>query len=118
MTTRYPGPEIREARRAPLIVSGLVEQLVVLASGSSISVADVRGALGGLGGAEAEEPLSDGDYRLASAVKKAERLAIQRALTRTRGNVSLAARLLGVVRRTLYNKLEEHGLKGWKPPSG
>ena len=98
-------------------LENVVEQLVVLASGSSISVADVRGALGGLGGAEAEEPLSDGDYRLASAVKKAERLAIQRALTRTRGNVSLAARLLGVVRRTLYNKLEEHGLKGWKPPN-
>jgi len=98
-------------------LENVVEQLVVLATGSTITVADVRGALGDLGGGEAEEPRSDGDYTLASAVKKAERVAIQRALTRTRGNVSLAARLLGVVRRTLYNKLEEHGLKGWKPPN-
>jgi DNA-binding NtrC family response regulator len=98
-------------------LENVVEQLVVLATGSTITVADVRGALGDLGGGEAEEPRSDGDYTLASAVKKAERVAIQRALTRTRGNVSLAARLLGVVRRTLYNKLDEHGLKGWKPPN-
>jgi two-component system, NtrC family, response regulator AtoC len=98
-------------------LENVVEQLVVLTSGATISPTDVRGALSSLGNDESEEPHGDGDYTLASAVRKAERSAILRALTQTRGNISLAARLLGVVRRTLYNKLEEHRLKGWKPPN-
>ncbi|MDC0713470.1 sigma-54 dependent transcriptional regulator [Stigmatella sp. ncwal1] len=39
-----------------------------------------------------------------------ERQALLDALQRARDNRTLAARLLGVSRRTLYNKLEEHGL--------
>ena len=42
--------------------------------------------------------------------KEAEREALQLALQRANNNRTLAARLLGVSRRTLYNKLEEHGL--------
>ncbi|TMA30438.1 MAG: hypothetical protein E6J88_05780, partial [Deltaproteobacteria bacterium] len=41
----------------------------------------------------------------------AEREALQEALTRAGDNRSLAARLLGISRRTLYSKLAEHGLK-------
>jgi two-component system, NtrC family, response regulator AtoC len=99
-------------------LENVVEQLVVLAGGSTISPADVRGALSSLGRGEAEELQSEGEYALAPQVRKAERTAILRALQKARGNRALAARLLGVVRRTLYNKLEEHGLKEWKPPSG
>lgn len=36
--------------------------------------------------------------------------AIERALRHAKGNRTLAARLLGVGRATLYVKLEEHGL--------
>lgn len=39
-----------------------------------------------------------------------ERDEILNALTRAADNRALAARLLGVSRRTLYNKLREHGL--------
>jgi DNA-binding NtrC family response regulator len=44
------------------------------------------------------------------SVRIAERQAIEHALRHAKGNRSLAARLLGVGRTTLYAKLEEHGL--------
>jgi two-component system, NtrC family, response regulator AtoC len=43
-------------------------------------------------------------------VRAAEKRALERALTVAKHNRSLAARLLGVSRSTLYAKLEEHGL--------
>jgi two-component system response regulator AtoC len=52
-----------------------------------------------------EEELSLG-YHL----RRSEREALDAALVRARNNRTLAARLLGVSRRTLYTKLEEHGL--------
>jgi two-component system response regulator AtoC len=42
--------------------------------------------------------------------KEAERAALEAALARAGNNRTLAARLLGISRRTLYNKLEEYGL--------
>jgi two-component system response regulator AtoC len=55
------------------------------------------------GGSEEELSL---DYHL----RRSEREALDAALVRARNNRTLAARLLGVSRRTLYTKLEEHGL--------
>lgn len=43
-------------------------------------------------------------------VRRTEFRAITKALHYAKGNRALAARLLGVSRRTLYTKLEEHGL--------
>jgi len=51
------------------------------------------------------EPSSLDAQRLA-----AEKEALTSALQRAENNRSLAARLLGISRRTLYNKLEAHGL--------
>ena len=45
-----------------------------------------------------------------------ERELILQALERARGNKSLAARLLGLTRRTLYSRMERHGLR--KPGEG
>ena len=42
--------------------------------------------------------------------KEMEKQALVDALERAGDNRTLAARLLGISRRTLYNKLEEHGL--------
>jgi two-component system response regulator AtoC len=42
--------------------------------------------------------------------KDAERAAVREALGKAKGNRTLAARLLGVSRRTLYNKLDELGI--------
>ena len=55
---------------------------------------------------QADEPL----LALADEVRAAERGALVRALKRADNNRSLAARLLGVSRPTLYKKLKEHGL--------
>ncbi len=49
-------------------------------------------------------------YDLRSARARAERDVIQRALVRSDGRLSAAARLLGVSRPTLYTLLEAHGL--------
>jgi len=47
---------------------------------------------------------------LDEAVRRAEKQALERALAKANGNRTVAARILGVSRRTLYNKLSEHGL--------
>ena len=58
-------------------------------------------------GAPAEE---EGDLDLRAARMRAERDAIERALARSGGSLSAAARLLGISRPTLYGLLETHGL--------
>jgi transcriptional regulator with PAS, ATPase and Fis domain len=55
---------------------------------------------------EAEEPLERGDLRAA-----AERTALLQALDQSRGNLSDAARSLGVARSTLYRMLARHDLR-------
>jgi two-component system response regulator AtoC len=101
-------------------LENFIERLVVLANGPRLSAADVRGALGHKGGplgfAEASglSPKVDLDSSaldLEHALKKAEKNAIERALRNASGNKNVAARLLGISRRSLYYKLEEHGLK-------
>ena len=47
---------------------------------------------------------------LREEVRRAEERALLKALHHAKGNRALAARLLGVSRRTMYTKLEEHGL--------
>jgi two-component system response regulator AtoC len=44
-------------------------------------------------------------------LRRTEHRAITKALASAKGNRALAARLLGVSRRTLYTKLEEHGIE-------
>jgi two-component system response regulator AtoC len=63
-------------------------------------------------------PPSPGAQELLSAVRplredlrRAELRSITKALHSAKGNRALAARLLGISRRTLYTKLEEHGIE-------
>ncbi len=47
---------------------------------------------------------------LESALKKAERHALEKALRHAGGNRDAAARLLGISRRALFYKLREHDI--------
>ncbi|MBL8917515.1 MAG: sigma-54-dependent Fis family transcriptional regulator [Myxococcaceae bacterium] len=98
-------------------LQNFLERLVVLASSDELSDADVQRELGRAGaptaGAvtppSATPPSAPGS--LDEKRKDAERSAVQQALDQAKGNRALAARLLGVSRRTLYYKLEALGLK-------
>jgi len=83
-----------------------------------ISARDVSRELGSKGGPLVTDPVAAVPARaessvidLGTALRRAERRALEKALDRAQGNRTVAARLLGISRRALYYKLEEHGLE-------
>jgi len=62
----------------------------------------------GMGGATVTVPLQD--VTLADALAEVERRMIAEALRKHKGNISRAARELGLTRRGLYLKLERHSM--------
>ncbi|MHA7628218.1 sigma-54-dependent transcriptional regulator [Corallococcus sp. M7] len=97
-------------------LQNFLERLVVLSDGPALTGEDVARELSrqpGLAPPPVAAPLppSPSDsVTLESRRKDVEKQALVDALKRSGDNRTLAARLLGVSRRTLYNKLEEHGL--------
>ncbi len=88
-----------------------IERLLVLAPPGDIDAAFVQAELRRVGIDEAGAAPDVGDAASLEARRRvAERAAVEEALAKARGNRSVAARLLGVSRRTLYNKLEALGL--------
>ena len=116
---RWPG-NVRQ-------LQNFVERLVVLARGT-ITADDVRREMSDHARFETqltsakpasspaapvpagESPAEAAPVPLDEAVRNAERDAIERALRHTKGNRTVAARILGVSRATLYAKLDEHGI--------
>jgi DNA-binding NtrC family response regulator len=102
-------------------LQNFVERLVVLADGNMIARADVERELSRVPGgarAHASSQASDRAQVSTSAVlsldsnrKETERQTLVKALSQAGNNRTRAARLLEVSRRTLYNKLREHGLE-------
>ncbi|MGE0354158.1 MAG: sigma-54-dependent transcriptional regulator [Gemmatimonadales bacterium] len=90
----YPWPgNVRELDHA-------IERAVLLARGDQVSAGDLN-----------LEPA----HRVATTLEdmpleEVERVLIQKALARHEGNVSLAARALGLSRSALYRRLQRHGL--------
>jgi DNA-binding NtrC family response regulator len=85
-----------------------IERLVVLGDGSIIRKDDVERELrsNALPGSSVIHDTSSLDAHR----REAEKEALENALSRAKNNRTLAARLLNVSRRTLYNKLKDHGL--------
>jgi DNA-binding NtrC family response regulator len=107
-TAEWPG-NVRE-------LHNFVERLVVFAEGS-IRRADVERELAARTRSAPSSPpsgvtpIGSASGSLDSQRMDAERAAVRDALSRARGNRTQAARLLGVSRRTLYNKLAELGIE-------
>jgi DNA-binding NtrC family response regulator len=83
-------------------LQSFIERLLLFSDGETVAKPDVERELG-------RQAAPAGDT-LDLRRRGAEKDAISDALSRAKGNRTLAARLLGVSRRTLYNKLAEHGL--------
>ena len=94
---RHPWPgNVRELEHA-------VERAVLMARGEQIAAEDLF-----LGSSARRD---SGQLYESMTLDEAERHLIQRALARCAGNVSEAARELGVSRSALYRRLQHHGLK-------
>ncbi len=95
---RWPWPgNVRE-------LENRMKRAVIMAEGKMVTAADLD--LHGAG----EDDGPGNVINLKAVRDAADRTAIRRALARTEGNISSAARLLGISRPTLYDLLKQHGL--------
>jgi two-component system, NtrC family, response regulator AtoC len=83
----------------------VIERMVVTAKDNSLSPKDLPKEI-----REAKAPPSSGGKGVLSR-SEAEKENIKRALLETKGNKSKAAELLGVTRKTLFNKLKKYDLE-------
>ncbi len=82
-----------------------MKRAIIMADGKLVTAAD-------LAIRDSEHNASDGDQINLKAVRDAaDRKAIRRAVARTDGNISNAAKLLGISRPTLYDLIKQHGLQ-------
>jgi two-component system response regulator AtoC len=100
MSYHWPG-NVRELRTA-------IEHAVVLCRGEKISARDLPASVrGGASTADPQRALARNDL----TVTEAEKQLIIRALKENRGNRTLAAKKIGMSRRTLHRKLHTYGLE-------
>ena len=79
-----------------------IKGAIIMAEGKQVTAADLS-----LNSADDSPPT----LNLREVRRKAEGEAIQRALVYASGNISKAAKLLGITRPTLYDLLEKYGIK-------
>jgi two-component system, NtrC family, response regulator len=81
-----------------------MKRAVIMCDGKFVSAADLDFSTGNAG--EDEDVIN-----LKTVREKADQTAIRRAIARTEGNISNAAKLLGISRPTLYDLIKQHGLQ-------
>ena len=84
-------------------IDNRVKRAVIMSEGKLLSAADLDFAV-------QDEPEA-GEYDLRIARERAERSVVQRALLKEQGNISKAARLLGISRPTLYELMKQLNIK-------
>jgi len=94
----WPG-NVRELQHA-------VERAVVLSAGPEVDLPDLPEAIRRCAVDPARGPGSSLSIPLGTPLEEIERMVIRETLRHTRGDKSLAARLLGVAPRTIYRKLD------------
>ena len=100
LLARYPWPgNIRE-------LANVLERAMILVKGDTLDAA-------GLGLDAVPQPPPREDGRLLT-MKEMERQHVERVLARTGGNVTEAAAILGMARRTLYDRMKSLGLSTGK----
>ena len=100
LLARYPWPgNIRE-------LENVLERAMILVKGDTLDAA-------GLGLDAVPQPPPREDGRLLT-MKEMERQHVERVLARTGGNVTEAAAILGMARRTLYDRMKSLGLSTGK----
>lgn len=94
----WPG-NIRELKHA-------IERAVILSDSNKLSVSDIYSDSQTINSA-------DQSYSEQSNLnlEKNEKIIIQLAINKSKGNYTKASELLGISRRTLYNKIEKYGLQ-------
>lgn len=93
---RWPG-NVRE-------LENRIKRAVIMADGKLVTRADLD-----MAGGDAADA---GAYlNLRGAREAADRVAIRRAMTQSEGNISLAAKLLGISRPTLYDLLKQYRIQ-------
>jgi two-component system, NtrC family, response regulator len=96
---RWPWPgNVRE-------LENRIKRAVIMADGRMVTAADLDLPQDAAGDTESNV------INLKAVREKADRLAIRRAIARTEGNISNAAKLLGISRPTLYDLLKQYGMQ-------
>lgn len=89
-------------------LENVMERAVILSPGEYITEKDLPSNIAKPAGPPPAEPSV---RETAGSLDALEKSAIARALEKAGGNKSEAARLLGITRRTLYNKIEKYGIE-------
>ena len=87
-----------------------MKRAVIMADGKLVTAADL----------DLDDERGEGSdvVNLKAAREMADRRAIRRAIARTDGNISGAARILGISRPTLYDLLKQYQMQGQMPGQG
>jgi len=80
-----------------------VKRAIIMADGKYVTAADLD--------LNAQEEEGDGALNLKAVREQADRAAIRRAIARTQGNISGAAKMLGISRPTLYDLLKSYDIQ-------
>jgi two-component system NtrC family response regulator len=80
-----------------------VKRAVIMADGKHVTAADLD--------LTAAEPTEETILNLKAVREAADRVAISRAIARTEGNITGAAKVLGISRPTLYDLLKSYDIQ-------